>query len=301
MRKLAGSGNGVDQFVWHPFTPMHAYRDENAPIIAEADGFFLIDIEGRRYLDGFSSLWCNVHGHRVPEIDGAVREQLDHVAHTTLLGLSTCRRSSWPENSSHSALGLSKVFYSDSGATSRRSRAQDRLPVPRAVDASLRGRNPFLCIGGAYHGDTIGTVSVGGIPLFHGVYRDLLFETVTVPSPVTGRRRGVLHIGLSRLLFSELERLIVEDRDRAAGFIIEPLVQGAAGMLVHPTGYSARIRMLTREHGVPLIADEVAVGFGRTGTMFACEQEDVFPICCAWPKDSPAVICRWQRRSRPMD
>ncbi len=276
-----------NQFVWHPFTPMLAYRDEGAPIIESADGFFLIDVEGHRYLDGISSLWCNVHGHRVPEIDRAVREQLDRVSHTTLLGLSSV-----PSIELARALvaraprGLTKVFYSDSGATSvevaLKIAYQYHAQKAGAHEASRRDR--FLCLGGAYHGDTIGTVSVGNIAQFHAAYRDLLFQTVTIPSPVAFRTpAGYAPATYLEHCFAELERLIVENRNRAAGFIIEPLVQGAAGMLVHPPGYLARVRALTREHGIPLIADEVAVGFGRTGTLFACEQENVSPdlMCMA--------------------
>jgi adenosylmethionine-8-amino-7-oxononanoate aminotransferase len=276
-----------NQFVWHPFTPMLAYRDEGAPIIESADGFFLIDVEGRRYLDGISSLWCNVHGHRVPEIDRAIREQLDRVSHTTLLGLSSV-----PSIELARALvaraprGLTKVFYSDSGATSvevaLKIAYQYHTQKTGGADGTRRDR--FLCLGSAYHGDTLGTVSVGNIAQFHAAYRDLLFQTVMVPAPVAFRTpAGYTPAAYLEHCFAELERLIVENRDRAAGFIIEPLVQGAAGMLVHPPGYLARVRALTREHGIPLIADEVAVGFGRTGTLFACEQENVSPdlLCTA--------------------
>jgi adenosylmethionine-8-amino-7-oxononanoate aminotransferase len=287
MRELAVLREWDNQFVWHPFTPMLAYREEGAPIIAAADGFFLIDVEGRRYLDGISSLWCNVHGHRVPEIDRAIRRQLDRVAHTTLLGLASVPSIELArELIARAPRGLSKVFYSDSGATA----VEVALKIAYQYHAQKAGapvaprRDRFLCLGSAYHGDTLGTVSVGGIPLFHSVYRDLLFKTVTVPSPVTFRRpRGSTPAAYLDHCYSELERLIVENRDRAAGFVIEPLVQGAAGMLVHPPGYLARVRMLTREHGIPLIADEVAVGFGRTGTLFACEQENVCPdlMCVA--------------------
>jgi adenosylmethionine-8-amino-7-oxononanoate aminotransferase len=182
--------------------------------------------------------------------------------------------------------GLNKVFYSDSGATS----VEVALKIAYQYHAQKLGapvaprRDRFLCLGSAYHGDTLGTVSVGGIPQFHSAYRDLLFKTVTVPSPVAFRTpHGLTRAAYLDHCYAELERLIVENRDRAAGFIIEPLVQGAAGMLVHPPGYLARVRMLTREHGIPLIADEVAVGFGRTGTLFACEQESVCPdlMCVA--------------------
>jgi adenosylmethionine-8-amino-7-oxononanoate aminotransferase len=275
-----------DEFVWHPFTPMLAYRSEKAPIIAAAEGFFLIDVDGNRYLDGISSLWCNIHGHRVPEIDQAIREQLDRVAHSTLLGLTSVPSIELArELVTRVPKGLTKVFYSDSGATS----VEVALKIAYQYHAqrqprSSTQRDRFLRMGSAYHGDTIGTVSVGGIALFHGTYRDLLFKTVQVPSPVTFRTLpGFTPASYLEYCYAELERLIVEHRERAVGFIIEPLVQGAAGMLVHPAGYLKRVRELTKANGILLIADEVAVGFGRTGTLFACEQEEVQPdlMCIA--------------------
>jgi adenosylmethionine-8-amino-7-oxononanoate aminotransferase len=276
-----------DEFVWHPFTPMLAYRGENAPIVAAADGFFLIDVDGNRYLDGISSLWCNIHGHRVPEIDQAIREQLDRVAHTTLLGLSSAPSIELArELVSRTPEGLNKVFYSDSGATSVEValKIAYQYHAQRVSGRTTARRDMFLRLGSAYHGDTIGTVSVGGISLFHSAYRDLLFKTVEVPPPVTFRTptgsAPAVYLGHC---YAELERLIVEHRERAVGFIIEPLVQGAAGILVHPPGYLKRVRELTKAHGILMIADEVAVGFGRTGTLFACEREDVRPdlMCIA--------------------
>lgn len=271
--------------LWHPFTPMAAWRDEDFPVIRSADGFELIDTEGRRYLDGISSLWCNVHGHRVPEIDAAVRRQLDQVAHTTLLGLA-----SEPSILLAKALvdrapeGLNKVFYSDSGATAVEIALKIAYQYHRQKPNGPEKRDLFVRIGNAYHGDTIGTVSVGGIDLFHAVYGGLLFHSLQVPSPVALRvpaghdRNTYLH-----WCFEELERVIAENRGRIAAFIMEPLVQGAAGILVHPPGYLKRVRELTAEHRIPLILDEVAVGFGRTGTMFACEQEGMSPdiLCLA--------------------
>ena len=273
--------------VWHPFTPMQAYAAEPPLIIREARGCLLIDLDGREYIDGVSSLWCNVHGHRVPEIDQAIRDQLDRVAHTTLLGLSSAPSIELArELVARAPRGLSKVFYSDSGATA----IEVALKIAYQYHAQKSGsrgakrRDRFLCLGNAYHGDTIGTVSVGGIPLFHSAYRDLLFQTVTIPSPVAYRTpSGYTPAGYLEHCYAELERLIVENRDRAVGLIIEPLVQGAAGILVHPAGYLARVRQLTREHSLLMIADEVAVGFGRTGSLFACEQEQVSPdlLCLA--------------------
>lgn len=264
---------------------MQAYQTEEAPIIAAAEGFELIDVEGRRYLDGISSLWCNVHGHRVPEIDAAIRAQLDSVGHTTLLGLSSVPSIQLAaELVRRAPPGLNKVFYSDSGATAVEAAIKLVYQYQRQRPGGSDRRKLFATVSGAYHGDTLGSVSVGSIELFHRVYGGLLFETVSVPSPVAYRvPAGHSPETYLQHCFDELERTIVAERDRLAGFIIEPLVQGAAGILVHPPGYLRRVRELTRDYDIPLIADEVAVGFGRTGTMFACEQEQVSPdvMCLA--------------------
>ncbi|MEZ6068306.1 MAG: adenosylmethionine--8-amino-7-oxononanoate transaminase [Planctomycetaceae bacterium] len=251
----------------------------------DAAGFELIDVTGRRYLDGISSLWCNVHGHRVREIDAAIREQLDRVAHTTLLGLSSVPSIQLAEQLvRRTPAGLNKVFYSDSGATAVEAAIKLAYQYQRQRPGGSDRRDLFATVSGAYHGDTIGSVSVGGIELFHRTYGRLLFETASVPSPVTFRRpQGHTAEGWVAHCLNELERTIVTHRDRLAAFIIEPLVQGAAGILVHPPGYLQRVRELTAQYDIPLIADEVAVGFGRTGTMFACEQEQVTPdlMCLA--------------------
>ena len=269
--------------VWHPFAPMSAYREEEAPIIERAEGFHLFDVDGRRYLDGISSLWCNVHGHRVPEIDAAVREQLDRVGHTTLLGLSSVPSIELAKRLVDiTPAGLNKVFYSDSGATSVEAALKMAYQYHRQKPGGPEERDLFATVSGAYHGDTIGSVSVGSIQLFHRVYGKLLFETVSVPSP-SGFRfpDGMTQDEYHTHCLDEVERVVVKHADRLAAFVIEPLVQGAAGILVHEPGYLSRVRELTSEHGIPLIADEVAVGFGRTGTMFSCEQEDVQPdILC---------------------
>ncbi|HQZ69303.1 MAG TPA: adenosylmethionine--8-amino-7-oxononanoate transaminase [Planctomycetaceae bacterium] len=274
-----------NEHVWHPFTPMAAWVKERAPIIVRGEGFDLIDVEGHRYLDGISSLWCNVHGHTVPEIDAAVREQLQKVAHTTSLGLA-----SEPSVRLARALvqrapaGLNKVFYSDSGATAVEVALKMAYQYHRQKPEGSEDRDTFLCVGNAYHGDTLGTVSVGGIDLFHRCYKHLLFPTLTTPSPVA-TRVPVGHTKESWLAFcfEEVGRLMGQHRDQIAAVVMEPIVQGAAGILVHPVGFLTHVRQLCDEFDIPLIADEVAVGFGRTGTLFACEQEDVSPdfLCLA--------------------
>ena len=258
------------EVMWHPFTQM---RDWEPLVIVEGDGNYLIDSAGRRYLDGVSSLWCNVHGHRHPRLDRALRDQLDRIAHTTFLGLTH-----EPAVRLGAALlevappGLRRVFYSDSGATA----------VEIALKQSfqywqLRGRaskQRFLRLGEAYHGDTIGAVGVGGIALFHRIFGPLLVRSIAIPTPAGSDGAAAL---------AALEHQLAGNADEIAALVLEPLVQGAAGMLVHPRGFLARAAELCRRHAVHLIVDEVATGFGRTGTLFACEQEGVSPdfLCLA--------------------
>ncbi|MCL4114550.1 UNVERIFIED_CONTAM: hypothetical protein GTU68_061253 [Idotea baltica] len=263
---------------------MQPWQDENAPIIESGDGFHLIDTDGRRYIDGVSSLWCNVHGHRVPQIDEAVREQLDKISHSTLLGLAS------PPSIELARLlverapeGLSRVFYSDSGSTTVEVAVKLAYQY-HAQKQPVEKRDLFVGVGQAYHGDTIGSVSVGGIDLFHRAYRSMLFPAMSVPSPGGCRfPDGYTEATWHEHCFTEVERIVSENHQRIAAFVIEPLVQGAAGILVHPEGYLRHVRDVTRRFNIPLIVDEVAVGFGRTGRMFACEHEGVTPdfLCLA--------------------
>ena len=235
-------------------------------MVERAEGTDLIDTEGRRYIDGVSSLWCNVHGHRHPRIDAAVREQLDRVAHSTMLGLSHPPAIELARRLVEIAPpGLTRVFYSDSGSTATEIALKMAFQYWRQLGEERR--TTFVCLRDAYHGDTIGSVSAGGIDLFHSLYRPLLFPTVKAEP-------GDL---------DEMERLLAEHAGEVAAVVMEPLVQGAAGMLVHPDGYLRGVRELCDRHDVLLIVDEVATGFGRTGRMFACEHEDVAPdlLCVA--------------------
>ena len=272
-----------NSFVWHPFTPMQAFVEENAPIIERGEGFDLFDTEGNKYLDGISSLWCNVHGHQVPEIDDAIRAQLNKVSHSTMLGLSSV-----PSIELAKRLvditpdGLTRVFYSDSGATAVEVALKLAYQFHQQKSEGAGRRDLFVGVSRAYHGDTVGTVSLGGIDLFHATYGRLLFQKLAVPSPVTYRvPDGYDESSWIEFCFAELEKTFEENHEQIAAFVIEPLVQGAGGILVHPEGYLRKVREITTRYKIPLIADEVAVGFGRTGTMFACEQEDVRPdITC---------------------
>jgi adenosylmethionine-8-amino-7-oxononanoate aminotransferase len=252
--------------LWHPFTQQQGWMDEDLLIVDRAEGTDLIDIDGNRYIDGVSSLWCNVHGHRHPRIDAAVRDQLDRVAHSTMLGLSHRPGIELAQRLSELAPpGLTRVFYSDSGSTATEIALKMAFQFWRQRGEERRTK--FVSLRMAYHGDTIGSVSVGGIDLFHSLYRPLLFDS--------------LHAEPGDA--EDMERLLAEHEGEVAAVIMEPLVQGAAGMLVHPEGYLREVRELCDRHGVLLILDEVATGFGRTGRMFACEHEGVAPdlICLA--------------------
>jgi len=267
------------RFVWHPFTQMAAYAADEQLIIAAGEGPFLFDLDGRRYIDGVASLWCNVHGHRHPTIDAAVHDQLGRVAHSTLLGLGSVPSIDLARRLVDlTPAGLEHVFYSDDGATAVEVAVKIAFQYWRQASPPAPGRTKFVALRNAYHGDTIGSVSVGGIDTFHTAYRPLLFEVLFAPSPYCyrcplGREAPACDLACA----AELERLLARHADEVVALIVEPLVQGAAGIITAPAGYLARARAACDRHGVLLIADEVAVGFGRTGTMFACEQEDVRP------------------------
>lgn len=271
--------------VWHPFTPMQVYAAEPPLIIQRAHGCFLVDLDGREYIDGVSSMWCNVHGHQVPDLDGALREQLEQVAHSTLLGMANVPSIELARRLVEVAPpGLTRVFYSDDGATAVEVALKMAFQYWRQCPDPRPNKTRFLALQGAYHGDTLGDVSVGDLARFHDLFAPLLFPTVRAPSPYCYR----CPLGLTRSTcrvdcVEVVANLVREHADSLAAVVIEPLVQGAAGMITAPDGYLLRIREVTREHQVLLIADEVAVGFGRTGTMFACEQEKVVPdfLCLA--------------------
>jgi len=272
------------RFVWHPFTQMAEWNDSNPLVIERAEGNYLIDTEGRRYLDGVASLWVNVHGHCRAEINTAIQDQLTRVAHSTLLGLANPPSALLAERLVRLAPGrLGKVFYSDSGSTAVEIALKQAFQYWQHTGRPQKRR--FIKLEHAYHGDTLGAVAVGGIAVFHQVFEPLLpggeRASLTAPSPCP--RPGESAEAACERGLSAVEKLLAEHASDVAAFIIEPLVQGAAGMLTQPEGYLRGVADLCAAHEVLLIADEVATGFGRTGTMFACEQEGVEPdfMCLA--------------------
>ncbi|MEM9882302.1 MAG: adenosylmethionine--8-amino-7-oxononanoate transaminase [Planctomycetota bacterium] len=304
--------------VWHPFTPMRQWCEQPPLVIERGEGPFLFDTAGNRYLDGVSSLWCNVHGHRVPAIDDAVRQQLDRVAHTTLLGLASppsielaarlVRRVGaelGPDGDNDG--GLQKVFYSDAGATALE--VAFKMAVGYWHHRGRPRKTRFVGLAGAYHGDTVGAMSVGFSDLFHRPFAPMAFPVDWFPAPDALRPpEGFASVGracdtpkvvedrpiwpsedtvrneaLADHCLGVLRQLLEDQADRTAAVVIEPVMQGAAGMVCQPPGFVRRVAELARQHGVLLIADEVAVGFGRTGSLFACAHDGVRPdlLCLA--------------------
>jgi len=264
-------------YLWHPFTPMREWLAEDPLVIERAEGNYLIDSDGQRYFDGVSSLWCNVHGHGRREIVEAIRAQLDAVAHSTLLGLTNVPATVLAKRLIEVAPpGLQRVFYSDSGATAV------EIALKMAFEYwQLRGdseRTRFVSLAESYHGDTIGAMSVGYSEAFHRRYRPLLFPCLRIAPPHVYRysRNASAAAALEQAL-REAENVFEENRARIAAVIVEPLMQGAAGMWAHPVAYLAGLHRLCRENNILFIADEVAVGFGRTGKLFACEHAGITP------------------------
>ncbi len=283
------------KYIWHPFTQMADWiNDDPCPplVIARGKGIYLYDTQGKKYIDGVSSLWVTVHGHRHKKIDQAIKRQLGKVAHSTFLGLTHEPAIELAKRLVKIAPGgLSRVFYSDNGSTSV------EIALKMAYQYWLQKgegqKKHFISLRNAYHGDTIGSVSVGGMDLFHEKFRPLLFKTFHAPSPYCyrcshqgkgerGEGRGAFFrhcsaMGCLGQCVRETEKLLQKNQRQIAAFIVEPMVQGAAGMLTMPAGYLKEIETLCRKYGVLLICDEVATGFGRTGKMFAVEHEGVKP------------------------
>ncbi len=269
------------EHVWHAFTQMQEYE----PLLIESgQGATLFDTAGRAYLDGSASMWCNVHGHRHPRLDAALREQLDKVAHTTNLGLSNPTSVELARRLVEIApAGLEKVFFTGDGSSAIEAALKMAFQYWRQAAPPQPARTRFIAIGEAYHGDTLGAIGVGGVDRFTAMFAPLTFDAIRIPSPGgpcphTGRPAP----SLAEVLAS-LAAVLEEHRGTIAALVMEPLMQAAGGILVHPTGFLRGVRELTAKHDVLLILDEVATGFGRTGTMFACEQEQVVPdiLCLA--------------------
>lgn len=274
------------KYIWYPFTQMQDYVEEKPVIIEKGEGNYLIDTEGNRYIDGVSSLWTNVHGHRKERIDSAIKNQVDKLSHSTLLGLSNVPAIQCAKKLVEIAPeGLTKVFYSDSGSTAVEIALKMAFQYQQQSTNGDPDKKMFISYENSYHGDTIGSVSVGGIDLFHEVYQSLLFDSHKAASPHCYRcPMGKNRQSCRFECVDQVENLMKAHAHEVCALIIEPLVQGATGIVVHPDGYLKKIRELCTRYNILMIADEVAVGFGKTGKMFACQQEGVVPDIMALAK-----------------
>ena len=269
------------QYLWHPFTQMRDWLAEPPLIIERGEGNYLFDTEGRRYLDGVSSLWCNVHGHRKAELDAALQAQGDQIAHSTMLGLANVPATILAKRLiAEAPPPMQRVFYSDAGATAV------EVALKLALQYwQLRGeprRTRFVALTESYHGDTLGAVGVGYSETFHRFFRPVITPALRIDPPHVFRwQQHQTPERALELALTDAERVFTAHGDEVAALIVEPLMQGAAGMWAQPTGYLPRLRELTRRHGALMICDEVATGFGRTGKMFAVQHEGVEPdILC---------------------
>ena len=277
------------RYLWHPFTQMQDWMTEDVVVIERGDGCYLIDISGNRYIDGTASMWTNVHGHNHPKINAALKTQLNKVAHTTLLGYSNIPAIQLAQKLVEiTPIGLNKVFYSDNGSTAVEIALKMAYQYWQHKGESQR--ELFIHFDNAYHGDTIGAMSVGGINSFHNPFDSLLFRGVRVSAPETyrpDRDRDASRKGSGAALktrwLNAVEAALSENAGRIAGIILEPLIQGAGGMLMAPKGFLKELSALAKRWEVLLIVDEVMTGLGRTGKMWACEHENVTPdiLCTA--------------------
>ncbi|MDR3071253.1 MAG: adenosylmethionine--8-amino-7-oxononanoate transaminase [Endomicrobium sp.] len=285
--------------IWHPYTQMADWVNDNPsePLIIErAKGSYLYDVDGKKYLDGVSSLWVNILGHRNPKIDRAIKRQIDKVSHTTFLGLTHEPAIELAEKLLNILpCNIEKIFYSDNGSTAV------EIALKMAYQYWLfkkEDRKMFLSLKNAYHGDTIGAVSVGGVDSFHANFRSLLFRSYFAMSPycyrctyrkkeikfplnVNGFKDYNVQMGCQGECIAQVEAILKKNNKKIVAAIIEPLNQASAGMIVMPKGYLREYSNLCKRYGVLLICDEVATGFGRTGKMLAIEHENVKPdfIC----------------------
>ena len=262
---------------WHAFTQMDAYA---SVVIERGEGVWLFDTAGKRYLDGVSSMWCNLHGHNHPRLNGAIREQLELVAHSTSLGQGNRPAAMLAKRLADIAPGdLQHVFYTSDGSSAVEAALKMAFQYWQQCQQPRPEKTLYVALGEAYHGDTLGSASVGGIGRFHAVFEPLLFDVLRLPMPdprtLTESTDECAHF------LRQLEDVLIQQHEQIAALVLEPLIQAAAGMVFHPPGYLRGVRDLTRRYDVLMITDEIVTGFGRTGRMFACDHESVVPdILC---------------------
>ena len=274
------------RYLWHPFTQQREWEKQTPVIIERGQGVYLQDTQGRWYLDGVSSIWVNLHGHQNPTLNRALKDQLGRIAHSTLLGLSNVPAIDLAKKLIAIApRGLTRVFYSDNGSTAVEVALKIAFQYWQLKGGEFQNKTKFLHLGEAYHGDTLGAVSVGGISQFHERYKPLLFPTFEAHAPYCYRCPLGLTLPTCQLSCADsVEDVLKRHQEEIAGIIVEPMLLAAGGMITMPAGYLRRLRRMATRYGVLLIADEVATGFGRTGRMFACEHEGIRPDLMAISK-----------------
>ena len=275
------------RYLWHPFTQMRDWMDGRPVVIERGEGNYLIDQDGNRYLDGISSMWVNLHGHDHPTIRNAIHEQLDKIAHSTLLGLASEPSIAVAEKLvAISPPGLSRVFFSDNGSTAMEVALKLAFQYWQQQEVpSARARTRFIALREAYHGDTMGAVSLGGIDAFHTAFGPLTFDVLRAENAYCYRCPYDLEYPSCQIhCLESMEGLLANHGHEVAGVVVEPMIQAPAGMIPLPDGWLSRVRELCDRHGTLLIVDEVATGFGRTGEMFACDHEGVTPDLMALAK-----------------
>jgi adenosylmethionine-8-amino-7-oxononanoate aminotransferase len=265
------------QFVWHPYTPMDRYIEATDPLVVDrAEGALLFDADGRSYIDASSSWWVSTLGHNHPRLVKALVEQAGRLCHTSLAGVTHENAARLAEELIAVApAGLSRVFYSDDGSTAVEAAIKMAAQLQRNEGRHEKKR--FVALDGAFHGETVGAASLGGIEVFRRPFAGVLFDCLRVPFP-----EGPDDDAFGPV-FGALERLLATQGHEIAAVVLEPLVQGAAGMRVYPEGYLGLARRACTEHDVLLIVDEVFTGYGRTGPMWACERAGIAPdiLCTA--------------------
>ena len=265
------------KYLWHPYTQMKDCEQAPPILIERAKGIKLFDQEGNYYLDTISSWWCNVHGHNHPKINAAIKAQLEDFEHVMFAGFTHKPAIRLAEQLVALApQNLKRVFYSDNGSTAVEIAL--KMSYQYWHNRGVTSKKSFISLEHAYHGDTIGTMSVSGVGLFNEIFSPLFFPGYKIPSPYCYRcpmHSEQTTCGLACLL--PLEELLISKGDEVAALIIEPLVQAAGGMIIYPAAYLKRVRELTSQYGIHLILDEVATGFGRTGEMFAAFHAGIEP------------------------
>ena len=284
MKEVTQKLNQLDhQYIWHPFTSMREWVRNESIIIEKGEGVWLTDTEGRSYIDGVSSIWANIHGHNKAELNEAIKNQMDKVAHSTLLGLGNIPSIELAEALVKLAPeGLSKVFYSDNGSTAIE--VGLKIAYQYWQQEGKKKKKKLITLKQSYHGDTMGGVSLGGIDRYRRIFSDLVFEVIEVENPYYYRSGFRSEEECRDDCLKKLREELARNEGEVGALFLESYIQGAGGMIVYPLGYMKGVEELCREYEVLLILDEVATGFGRTCRMFACEEDWIRPDIMALGK-----------------